>query len=185
MSYSIALFLHIVGALGFFVALALEWMGLRHLSRATSIGHIRERLRDATEARRVGMPSMLVVLASGFYMMLIGRMHGAWVIVAFWLLVLVSILAVALSFRRMAAIGRVVAADEGPLSPTLRALLRDPLLWIAIQTRVAIALGIVFLMTIKPGLNGSLLTAALAIALGLGSALPRLNRTRTREEPAT
>jgi hypothetical protein len=59
-----------------------------------------------------------------------------------------------LSFRRMAAIGRVVAAEDGPVSTTLRDLLHHPLLWLAIQTRVAIALGIIFLMTVKPGLGG-------------------------------
>src|SRR5262245_58128370 len=34
--YSIALLLHVVGALGFFMALALEWTNLRQLRRATT-----------------------------------------------------------------------------------------------------------------------------------------------------
>src|SRR6266508_4542483 len=113
-SYSIVLFLHIVGALGFFVALGLEWMSLRHIRRAITTNQIREWLRDATGVRRVGMASMLTLLASGFYMMAIAQVGGAWLIVAFWSLVLLSILAVALSFRRMAAIGRAVTAEGEP-----------------------------------------------------------------------
>ena len=35
--YSIALFLHIVGALGFFVALGLEWTGLRQIRSAMTL----------------------------------------------------------------------------------------------------------------------------------------------------
>jgi hypothetical protein len=185
MVYSIALFIHIVGALGFFAALGLEWASLRHLRRATTTNQIRERLRDAAGVRRVGMASMLTLLASGFYMMVIAQVGGAWLIVAFWSLVLLSILAVALSFRRMAAIGRAVTAEDEPVSSALRHLLHHPLLWIAIQTRVAIALGIIFLMTVKPDLGGALLTIGVAAMLGLASALPIFGREQAQEEPAT
>jgi hypothetical protein len=183
--YSIALFLHIVGALGFFVALGVEWISLRHLRGATTAEQVVEWMRVSTGVRRLGMASMLTLLVSGFFMMAIAQVGGAWVIVAFWSLILLSILAVALSFRRMAAIGRAVTAETGSVSPTLRHLLHHPLLWIAIQTRVAVALGIVFLMTVKPDLSGTLLTISVAIVLGLGSALPILGRERTQEEPAT
>lgn len=37
---------------------------------------------------------------------------------------------------------------------------------LTIQTRVAIALGIVFLITVKPGLVGVLLTIGVAVVLG-------------------
>ena len=36
MLYSIALFLHVLGALGMFVALGVEWTSLRNLPHATS-----------------------------------------------------------------------------------------------------------------------------------------------------
>lgn len=128
---------------------------------------------------------MVTILVAGFYMMAIAQIGGAWIIVAFWSLVLLSVLAVTLSFRRMAAIGRAVTIETGPVSPSLRHLLRHPLLWIGIQTRVAIALGIVFLMTLKPDLSGALLAIGVAIVLGLVSALPILRRERSQEEPAT
>jgi hypothetical protein len=183
--YPIALFVHIVGALGFFVALGVEWISLRQLRGATTVEQVREWMRVATRVRRLGMAAMLTLLVSGFYMMAIAQVGGAWLIVAFWSLVLLAILAATLSFRRMAAIGRAVTVETGPLSPTLRQLLQHPLLWIAIQIRVAIALGIVFLMTVKPALSGALLTIGVAIVLGLVSALPIRGRQRAQEEPAT
>jgi hypothetical protein len=183
--YSIALFLHIVGVLGFFVALGAEWISLRHLRGAATAEQVVEWMRVATGVRRLGMASMLALLVSGFSMMAIARIGAAWVIVAFWSLVLLSVLAVTLSFRRMAAIGRSVTAETGPLSPALRQLLHHPLLWIGIQTRVAIALGIVFLMTIKPDLGGALLAMGIAIVLGFISALGIRGRERAQEEPAT
>lgn len=48
----------------------------------------------------------------------------------------------------------------------------------------AMALGIVFLMTVKPDLGASLLTIGVAIVLGLASALPIPGRERVQEEPA-
>ena len=38
--YSIALFLHIVGALGFFVALGLEWTGLGQIRSAMTLERV-------------------------------------------------------------------------------------------------------------------------------------------------
>jgi hypothetical protein len=182
--YSIALFLHVVGALGVFVALGLEWTSLRHLRRATTGEQVREWMRVSTGVGQVGIASMLTILISGFYMMATVWGGVVWIIVALGALVLVIVLGLALTGPRMAAIGRAVAAEKGTVSPTLHHLLHYPLLWISIQTRVAIALGIVFLMTVKPDLGGSLLTIGVAIVLGLASALPMPRRERVQEGPA-
>src|SRR5213596_901663 len=40
--YAIAVFLHIVGALGLFAALGLEWASLYNLRRVTTAGQVRE-----------------------------------------------------------------------------------------------------------------------------------------------
>lgn len=182
--YPIALFLHVVGALGFFVALGLEWMSLRRLQRAMTLEQVREWIHVPADMGRVGMIAMVMLLAAGFYMM-ITVWHGvAWIIVALGSLVPMSVLAMAVGRPRMAAIERVLTAEHGEISPTLRKLLLHPLLWIDIQTRVAIALGIVFLMTVKPDLGVSLLTIGISIVLGLVSSLPILRHARTEAEMA-
>ena len=85
---------------------------------------------------------------------------------------------------RMAAIGRALAAEKVPLSQTFHSLANHPLLWISIQTRVAIALGIVFLKIAKPDLGGSLITIGIAIVLGAASVLPLLRRERAQAASA-
>jgi hypothetical protein len=55
-----------------------------------------------------------------------------------------------------------------------------PILWISLQTRGSIALGIVFLMTVKRVLVGSLLVIGVAIMLGIASVLPLLRRERAQ-----
>jgi len=180
--YSIALFLHVVGALGFFVALGLEWMSLGHVRRATTVEHLRVWMRAPDEMGRVGMLAMLTLLAAGLYMMAMAWGGVAWIMVTLGALVLMIVLAMLFTRRRMAAIGRAVNTEHGPLSPTLRQMLHDPLLTISLHTRVAIALGIVFLMTVKPDLRGSLLAILIAAILGLASALPVLRRAQAQGE---
>lgn len=183
--YAIALFLHIVGALGFFTALGLEWVSLLQLRRATTAEQVRQWRHISNNSARLGMPAMVALLISGIYMMATVWGAVAWIIVALGAVALMAIPGVAVSGRRITVIGEVVAAEQGPISPALQGLLHHPLLWMAIQTRLAIAVGIVFLMTVKPGLNGSLLAIGVATLLGLASALPILARERVQQEPAT
>ncbi len=183
-SYSIALFLHIAGALGFFTALGLEWTSLRQLRSATTAEQVREWLRFPDGMKRVGMASMLILLAAGFYMMATVWHGVAWIIVTLGAIVLMIILSMAVTGRRMAVIGRAVITERGALPHTLSVSLHDPVLWIAMQTRVAIALGIVFLMTVKPDMLGSLLTIGIAIVLGLASALRMPRHERVHERSA-
>ena len=51
----------------------------------------------------------------------------------------------------------------------------------AVQTVTALLLGIVFLMTNKPSLVGSLVVMAIALVLGLASGLLTSSRARSRE----
>ena len=181
--YSIALFLHIVGALGLFVALGLEWMSLFNLRRATTTEQAREWLSAFGLLRWVGPISMGTILLPGFYMM--ARWGGiAWIGIALAAMILLAVVGAVLTGSRMAAIGRAVLAESGSLSPAFRQRLHDPFLWTSIQARVAIALGIVFLMTVKPGLAGALLTIGVAIILGLASTWPMWSRGRTKEPAA-
>ena len=83
-----------------------------------------------------------------------------------------AIVGATLTGRRMPAIGRVGVEERRLLSPAFRCRLRDPLLWISVQPRAAIALGIVFLITVKPDQGGALVAIGAAIIVRLTSALP-------------
>ena len=114
---------------------------------------------------------MLAILISGFYMMATAWGVVAWITVTLGALVLVIVLSLVLTRPQMAAIGHALASEKGQSLQTIHSLANHPLLWISIQTRVAIALGIVLLKTVKPDLSGSLLFISVAIVLGLASAL--------------
>ena len=180
--YPFALFLHIVGALGLFIGLGLEWTSLWYMRRAFTAGQANPWLHIFTLLRWIYPISWAAILLPGFYMTATVRSGGAWLGIAFAAIFLVLLLGMAISGRRLAAIRPTLAAESGRLSPDLRQRLSDPLLWASIQTRLAIALGIIFLMTVKPGLSGSLLTIGLAAILGLISAWPAWSRGRLETE---
>lgn len=179
--YSFALFLHIVGALGLFIALGLEWTSLWYLRRATTSEQVNQWLPVFALLGRIYPFAWTAILLPGFYMTATVWGGVAWISIAFAAIFLLPIIGVVISGRRMAAIGPMVAAERGAISPALRQRLRDPLLWASIQTRVAITLGIVFLMTVKPGLAGALLTIGVAVILGFASALPAWGQVRLQE----
>jgi hypothetical protein len=178
--YLIVKLIHILGALGFFIALGVEWLSLSQARNATSSEQVRERLQISHSAQRLGPLSMLTILISGIYMMAT-LWHGVpWLIIALGALILMVVVGIALTGPRMAAIGRALTTEHGPVSPSLRDLLNNSLLWLSIDLRVSIALGIVFLMTLKPELLGSLITIVVAIILGLAFSLPARNRGREK-----
>lgn len=170
--FSIVLFFHIVGAMGLFVALGLEWTGLWQIRSAARPDQVRTWLGILKSARGVGFASMLTTVISGLYMMATAVGGAPWLLVTIGALVLVIALSVVLSGPRMAALGRALMSGTGALPPDFASLANHPLLWISILTRAAIALGIVLLKVSRPDLGGSLLVIGAAIVLGLAAALP-------------
>ena len=183
-AYSIALFLHIVGAMGFFVALGLEWTGLWQIRSATTPQQVRGWMMILKSVRKVGFVSMLTTVITGIYLMVTVWGGEPWIIVTVGSLILVIALVQAITAPRMMAIGRALATEKVPLSQTFYSLANQPLRLISIQTRVGIALGLVFLKIAKPDWGGSLITIGVAIILGIASALPALRREQTQEKLA-
>lgn len=165
--YAISLFLHIVGALGIFAGLALEQAGLFNLHRASTPGQARESLSLFRVLQRIQGPSALLLLATGLYMMATRWRGQAWAGLGLVGMVVMAIIGAVVTGRRMKAIGRALPHDDGPLPAALRERFDDPALRMSASLRLALALGIVFNMSVKPGTWGA--SVALAIALGFGA----------------
>ncbi len=179
--YSITLFLHIAGALGLSIALGLEWAGLWQIRSAVTREQVLTWMGILKTVRKVGFASMSTTVITGIYLMVTDWGGVAWIIVTIASLLLIIALSLALTGPRMAAIGRALSADKGVKPQIFHRLANNPLLWISIQTRVAITLGIVLLKTTKPELGGSLLLIVVAIVLGVVSALPVAHREPAQE----
>jgi len=162
--YSAALFLHVVGALLLFATLSLEGIGLRQLRRAAMPAQVRESAAIAGLNRLVGPASAFLIVVPGLYMTATAWGWVPWILVGLASWAVVGVLG-AVNGIRLAAAGRAAAGVER-VSPDLAARLADPLLLASWLLRLAIVLGVVFLMTVKPGMAGALLAMASAAAIG-------------------
>ncbi len=183
-AYTIVLYLHIVGVLGLFVALGLEWTGLRQIRSALVPEQVHAWMGVLKSTRGVGFASMLTTVITGTYMILADTGLVPWIYISILALLLVILLSVVLTGPRMVAIGQALVMGKGTLSSTFYSAVNQPLLWISIQTRIALALGIVFLKITKPELAGSLVTVGVAIVLGIATSLYLPQRVKAHEESA-
>jgi uncharacterized membrane protein len=168
--YTLALFAHILGIFGLFVGMGLQWTIALRLRRAQTLSQVREWSSLVRGVGRLSAVSGVVILAAGIYMMAVSwSLSTPWIVVSLAAILIMMILGMGVTARRLMAIRRAVAAVDATaevISQQLRGQIHDPALWISAQMAASTALGVVFLMTAKPGLNGSLLATAIALTLG-------------------
>ena len=177
--YSILVFLHIVGALGLFAGVGLEWAGLLNLRRATTTSQVREWARLLSALRRVGGPAALIILVTGLYMGVARWGHQAWIVAGLLGLVMIAVLGATITGRRAAAITRSIPTEDGVIPLVLRCRLDDPMLLVSAWVRTALALGIVFIMSVKPNAAGTLTAIGVALIVGVVIGSPAWSSRRT------
>ena len=189
--YTITLFLHVSGAIGYFVSMGAWLFGLATIRRAQRVEQVRSLVQLVGLSGPLFGISVLLLLAAGLYMALTAwSLLTGWVVVGLISLVLLAPLGTAVLEPRRRVIDRLARkAPDGPLPEELERYIRDPVLLTTPQTLTALLLGVVFLMTTKPSLVGSLVVMAVALVLGLawglliarGGARSVADRGRSRE----
>jgi len=159
-------FLHVVGALGLAAGFGAEAAGLIGLRRARNADEALLWLRSRRWVLLIGPTSIGLVLATGIYLTVAEWGADAWILVSLVSLVALAGIGGVLTGVPMARITPAVEQASGPLREELRRDLRSPLLVVSFLTRVAITVGIVFLMVHKPAALPSVLTIVLAAAVG-------------------
>jgi hypothetical protein len=139
--YSVALFVHIVGAVLLFVLLTIEGLSLRMGFAAAPISRV------------VGPIAALAILIPGLYMMNMQWGWAAWVVVgiATWVLI-----AAGGAYTGISVMGGRMDARTATIS------------WLA---RVGMGLGVLFDMTVKPELTGSIAAVVAGVILGAAAGL--------------
>src|SRR5690242_16911207 len=133
--YSIALFVHIVGAILVFVLLTIEGLSLR-------LGFAYARLN-----RSLGPVSAVLILGPGLYMMAAQWGWASWIVTG------------------IAAYALIAAAGAYTGIGVLRGRLDRGTATVSWLARIGMALGVAFVMTVKPSLIGSV--AAVLVGAGL------------------
>jgi ABC-type spermidine/putrescine transport system permease subunit II len=184
--YTIVLFLHVSGAIGYFIGIGIWLFGLATLRRAQRVEQVRSIANLVGLTGPLFAVSVLLILVTGLYRAFTAwGLQTGWIDVALISLILMAPLGTALVEPRRRAIDRMAReAPDGPLPESLEQRTHDPLLGTTLQTLATLLLGIVFLMTTKPSLPVSLIVIAVALALGLASGLLVSRAARTQVQRA-
>jgi hypothetical protein len=191
MLYHVALFAHITGTLMYFVGVGLEVIVLRSLRRAQSVEQVRLWLQTGRGTIRLFRLSTVLILIAGVYMTLtVWGIWTPWIDVALVALIVFNALGPLVNGRRFRAIGQAMgtlasAAAGGAITGDLKRRIYDPTLRTSIYVMAAAALGVVFLMTVKPDLVGSLATMAAIAAGWLSTLMPSERQDAHVEVPAS
>lgn len=168
-NYTLGMFFHFVGLIALFVGYGLEWIVSALLRRATTTDQVRAWLRVYRTSLPISGPGLLVLILSGGYLAsLSGAMKEGWLSAS--LLAIVFALGVGFMFilPRVRALRSSLPEGSGALPAKTVELLQAPGLPAMIRVRGFLALGIVYLMTMKPGSFAvSLLILVVAIVLGV------------------
>ncbi|HEX8728977.1 MAG TPA: hypothetical protein VF739_10160 [Ktedonobacterales bacterium] len=181
-AYTIALFLHVTGVVGLFIALGVEMTCAIALRGARRVEQVRVLSGLMVGVERLFPISILVLVAAGLYMTItVWGFQTPWIDVVLGSLIIIGPTAPRINGPRAHAIKREAEATaDGPLTAALRARVSDPVLTMSHSILLMLSLGFVFLMTNKPQLVTSLVTVLIALALGvgLGTVLRRAERGR-------
>lgn len=166
MLYKIALFFHVIGALMLCAAIAIEWLCIVNLRKANTEGRIQESVSDYSKLSKIGGVVMALILIPGIYMMITTWRDASWIMISFLGIILMGTIGGVVTGRRMSTLRKMI--KNGSVgSAALKGLVNHNALWISLRMRTAIFLGIIFLMTVKLGLAGSIITLMLSIVLGI------------------
>jgi len=151
--YSIALFVHILGAVLLFVLLTIEGVALRQGFMAARLNRI------------LGPISALAILVPGFYMVASQWGWKGWVVAGLVSWVLIAVAGAATGVSVMA----------GRLSTRTAA--------VSWSVRIGTALGVMFIMTVKPDLAVSAIVVVAGALVGAAAGSVAMKRLPSPEVP--
>lgn len=178
--YSIALFIHIVGALGLSAAIGLEWLVVTRLPGVTTHDEALGWMSVMSLVRWIGPGSLILILLPGLYMAATRWGFERWPGAALIGFALLLVLGGLMTGRTMLGLGRAIAGEEAELSAAFRRRLQSPTQRRGLSTRTGLALGIVALMVFKPDLLPGVVLLGLSMVLGLAASFSAGRRRRSQ-----
>ena len=166
MIYAWIHFLHVLGALGIAATYAVEAAALAGLRQSVVADQAQTWFRARRWVLRLGPASLLLVLASGVYSVLVAWGWAGWIQASMTGLLSLAIVGGALTGIPTARLAPAIERAAGPLSEDLRNKIRAPVLTASLAMRIAITVSIAFLMVLKPERLAAFVVVVSASALG-------------------
>lgn len=185
MLYNVVLFLHIVGAVIMFMAIAILALAMISLLQSKDTENVKRWSGLAVKTDGLFPMSTLLILVPALYLVFSTWGWGtAWINVSLAALLGTSFLGPVINLRRLKGILAAAEAEtEAVPSVGLMNKVRDRVLWNSVSVMSMLVVGILFLMAVKLALVGSLITMVIAVAAGF--ALSNFILAKTRQETST
>jgi len=178
--YRLIVFAHVLGAVGLFVPLAVEYVADSRLRASSTLEQAREWSRLFGVPRVLTLPSALVAVASGMYLATAsGSWSLPWVRPAFPTIIAIAVLGGIVGPRRKRLVA-ALAAGAGVVPHELRSSMAHPLFAASWRLRTALLAALLFEMCARPEGPAALLWLGAFALAGLVWTLPAWGR---RAEP--
>jgi hypothetical protein len=168
-----ALFIHIIGALGLFAAMALQISSLAAFRRAASIDEVRGIISGASKLLLLAPISAILILLTGPYLMyLASKEHYdvGWAGIALAAFIIIGIAGGITSRRDARIIQAKVDESDNRFTDELHSLIQDAKLLTIPLVSVWTLSAVVVLMVFKPDVAISVLITTAGIAIGFAHA---------------
>jgi hypothetical protein len=165
---SAVLFIHVLSAMSLFVAFALEAAVLLRIRSSLNVEQARAGVLSFHRLRGIAMPALLGVLGSGLYLAYRYGGGTTWIPASLIAMLLVMLVGGTVTGIKMARLKRLVSRTEEAVAiEDILAQTQDRALVLSYGFRLGLAVGIVFLMTVRPDLALSVIALASATLVGV------------------
>ncbi|MEH7439922.1 hypothetical protein V7182_20980 [Neobacillus drentensis] len=172
MLYNIVLFIHILGAVVMFVAVGFTLLAMISMLYSTKTEGLRNWAALAVKLDGLLPFSVILILVPGLYLVFTSWGWGnSWVDISLAMLLFMTFMGPIINLRRLKSVlNGAIAETELVPSAGLLEKVRDRTLWNSVLIMTMLTISILFLMTVKLTMSGSIITVVIAIILGLFAA---------------
>ena len=172
--YSFAVFIHVTGAIMLGFIIGIEWMMVFRLRNAENRDEALSALGIVKIIGKMSPITWLTILIPGFYMITKAWGWAAWIdtAIAGWLVLFIS--GALIAGKKLTRLAKELEASS-TLEPSIQKKLADKSILVGLRLRTSITLAIIFMMTVKPVLQISVIVLILSFA---GALIPIGRRKR-------
>ena len=165
MLFQAAVFLHVVSVIGLFIAFGCEWLVISQVKRADNVAVARSWVGATKSLPGLAIGSLIVILLTGIYLAMVTQLFQTWWLRISFLVFILLGPAGAIAGRRLRELrsGKDAATDVAWFT----GLANNGALQAALKLQLTMTLAIVFMMTARPGLIGSVVWSVGSVVVGL------------------
>ncbi len=174
--YNVVLFFHISGAFTLFVGMGQEWVGITRLNNSINQDQARDWAKFLSSLKFTYISGGILLLITGIYLAAVRWGWTDWIIVSFLLWLYLVLHGALVTGRKVLKFSDSLNPKSEMHEAELSTQISKLKLLNLLQSRIAVGLGAIFIMTVKPKVTGSVIVVIIAFILGV---LPLLTKGKT------